>query len=126
MVILIRFLFDMNCNSRFICLFIGNFIFSYFLAERKSRRGHRDHSSNRGYDQYDSASMMSSDLETTSFVDSEEESQMSSATESSRYIGGQKRRRRRRQRMPRVERVSMPAVVFIFFFVIVVTLYCFV
>ena len=50
--------------------------------------------------------MMSSDLETTSFVDSDEDSQMSSATESSRYIGGRQRRRRRRQRMPRVERVS--------------------
>ncbi|XP_066928150.1 segment polarity protein dishevelled homolog DVL-3-like [Clytia hemisphaerica] len=72
-------------------------------ADRRSRRSHREH---RNYDQYDSASMMSSDLETTSFVDSEEESQMSSATESSRYVGGNKRRRRRRQRMPRVERCS--------------------
>lgn len=70
-------------------------------SERRSRRGHRDR-----YDQYDSASMMSSDIETTSFVDSDEESQMSSATESSRYVGGQRRRRRRRQRMPRVERCS--------------------
>ncbi|XP_057305033.1 segment polarity protein dishevelled homolog DVL-3-like [Hydractinia symbiolongicarpus] len=70
-------------------------------AERRPRRMHRENRS-----EFDASSVMSSDLETTSFVDSDEESQMSSATESSRYVGGQRRRRRRRQRMPRVERCS--------------------
>lgn len=68
---------------------------------RGPRRGHRETRS-----EYDAQSMMSSDLEATSFIDSDEESQMSSATESSRFVGGRQRRRRRKQRMPRVERCS--------------------
>lgn len=76
------------------------FIFFNYIAERRPRR--RENRS-----EFDASSVMSSDLETTSFVDSDEESQMSSATESSRYVGGQRRRRRRRQRMPRVERVRL-------------------
>eukprot|EP00794_Sanderia_malayensis_P015312 gene15312-16889_t len=66
---------------------------------RSSRRHH-------GGSEYDSSSVMSSDIETTSFVDSDDESRFSSATENSRYKGGQGRRRRRRHRMPRVERCS--------------------
>eukprot|EP00795_Rhopilema_esculentum_P006871 gene6871-12472_t len=67
--------------------------------QRTSRRHH-------GGSEYDSSSMMSSDLDSTSFVDSDDESRLSSATESSRYSQSKHRRRRRRHRMPRVERCS--------------------
>jgi len=75
-------------------------------SERRRNRDNRSHRGNRS--EFDTSSVMSSDLEATSFVDSDEESQMSmsSATESSSYVGGRQKRRRRRQRMPRVERCS--------------------
>ncbi|NP_001274723.1 segment polarity protein dishevelled homolog DVL-3-like [Hydra vulgaris] len=68
---------------------------------RSKVRNHRDHRSD-----FDSSSIMSSDLETTSFVDSDEESRISSTTENSKYGGARQKRRRRKQRMPRVERCS--------------------
>ena len=71
-------------------------------VERRSRH-HRGDRSYRGG--MDSSSVMSSDLETTSFVDSDEDSRLSSATENSRYSGRQRKKRTRR-RMPRVERCS--------------------
>ncbi|XP_078373178.1 segment polarity protein dishevelled homolog DVL-3-like isoform X2 [Oculina patagonica] len=61
-------------------------------------------------DRYESASMMSSDIETTSYQDSSDDqssvSRFSSTTEGSQLLRGRHRRRRRRPRMPRVQRCS--------------------
>jgi len=68
------------------------------IPEMRSRRRHQ------GGSEYDSSSMMSSsELDSTSFIDSDDESRFSSATESSRYQGKHRRRRRKHTRMPRVE-----------------------
>lgn len=67
---------------------------------RVDRSGH-------GYES--SSTLMSSDIETTSYFDStDEESRLSSATErsQSRLMRGKPRKRRRRPRMPRVQRAS--------------------
>ncbi|XP_039612127.1 segment polarity protein dishevelled homolog DVL-1 isoform X1 [Polypterus senegalus] len=60
---------------------------------------------------YDSASMMSSELETSSFIDSEEDedaSRLSSSTEqsSSSRLMRRHRRRRRRHKLPKIDRAS--------------------
>ncbi|XP_058972102.2 segment polarity protein dishevelled homolog DVL-3-like isoform X3 [Pocillopora verrucosa] len=61
-------------------------------------------------DRYESASMMSSDIESTSYMDSSDDqssvSRFSSTTEGSQLLRGRHRRRRRRPRMPRVQRCS--------------------
>ena len=52
-------------------IMISNFLNFYFEAGRAPERGRRR---NHGGSEYDSSSMMSSDLDSTSFIDSDEES----------------------------------------------------
>ncbi|XP_067658539.1 segment polarity protein dishevelled homolog DVL-3-like isoform X3 [Haliotis asinina] len=74
--------------------------------------GHAKHERHRerppGPHQYETSTMMSSDLETTSFFDSEDDSRFSTVTDttgmSSRY--GRHRKRRRRHRPPPISRAS--------------------
>ncbi|XP_067658540.1 segment polarity protein dishevelled homolog DVL-3-like isoform X7 [Haliotis cracherodii] len=83
-------------------------------AARRGPRinGHAKHERHRerppGPHQYETSTMMSSDLETTSFFDSEDDSRFSTVTDttgmSSRY--GRHRKRRRRHRPPPISRAS--------------------
>ncbi|KAK3730114.1 hypothetical protein QZH41_013739 [Actinostola sp. cb2023] len=62
-------------------------------------------------ERFDATSTMSSDIESTSYVDSSDDqssiiSRFSSTTEGSHLLTGRHRRRRRRPRMPRVQRCS--------------------
>ncbi|XP_020909883.1 segment polarity protein dishevelled homolog DVL-3 isoform X1 [Exaiptasia diaphana] len=60
-------------------------------------------------ERFDTTSTMSSDIESTSYVDSDDQSSVSrfsSTTEGSHLLSGRHRRRRRRPRMPRVQRCS--------------------
>ncbi|KAK3105377.1 hypothetical protein FSP39_023754 [Pinctada imbricata] len=71
--------------------------------------GHSKHERHRVHNYGDSSTMLSSDLETTSFFDSEDDSRFSTVTDttnrtSSRY--GRHRRRRRKHKMPPISRAS--------------------
>ncbi|XP_031561635.1 segment polarity protein dishevelled homolog DVL-3-like isoform X2 [Actinia tenebrosa] len=61
-------------------------------------------------ERFDATSTMSSDIESTSYMDSSDDqssvSRFSSTTEGSHLLSGRHRRRRRRPRMPRVQRCS--------------------
>ncbi|XP_074624978.1 segment polarity protein dishevelled homolog DVL-3-like isoform X1 [Acropora palmata] len=90
------------------------------VSSRRGSRRREKHSINRNEvihgrrrhesDRYESASVMSSDIETTSYQDSSDDqssvSRFSSTTEGSQLLRGRHRRRRRRPRMPRVQRCS--------------------
>ncbi|XP_032236444.1 segment polarity protein dishevelled homolog DVL-3 isoform X2 [Nematostella vectensis] len=80
-------------------------------SSRGSEVGHRSHRSGvRQGERFDTTSTMSSDIETTSYMDSSDDqssvSRFSSTTEGSHLLSGRHRRRRRRPRMPRVQRCS--------------------
>ncbi|XP_069105710.1 segment polarity protein dishevelled homolog DVL-3-like [Argopecten irradians] len=70
--------------------------------------GHSKHHRDRGH-AYDSSTVLSSDIDTTSFFDSEDDSRFSTVTDttnrSSKY--GRHRRRRRKHRLPPISRVSL-------------------
>ncbi|XP_060080516.1 segment polarity protein dishevelled homolog DVL-3-like isoform X1 [Ylistrum balloti] len=69
--------------------------------------GHSKHHRDRGHT-YDSSTVLSSDIDTTSFFDSEDDSRFSTVTDttnrSSKY--GRHRRRRRKHRLPPISRAS--------------------
>ncbi|XP_021361001.1 segment polarity protein dishevelled homolog DVL-3-like isoform X2 [Mizuhopecten yessoensis] len=69
--------------------------------------GHSKHHRDRGH-AYDSSTVLSSDIDTTSFFDSEDDSRFSTVTDttnrSSKY--GRHRRRRRKHRLPPISRAS--------------------
>lgn len=82
----------------------------YYVDNHMSRlNGHNKHDRHRSSHGYESSSMMSSDIESTSFFDSDDTtSRMSSTTERSSVsrLHARHRRRRRRHRMPPMSRTS--------------------